>query len=100
MAIYTFHPVDVMPAVSRPERRVHLLDIQSAIRHLWMARRAGRSGLLFVPRMAGHTADAFMHADWGPVVAAGNLHRGDGRLALVAERLPLIAAHMNGARAL
>src|SRR5271166_4043233 len=64
-----------------------------------MACGAGRPRLLFVPRVASHTTDAFMYADRCPVVAAGNLHCRNGRVALIAERLPLVAAHADAASA-
>jgi len=64
-----------------------------------MARGAGCAGLLAVLRMAGDATDPFVDADARAVVTRANLHGGDGRVAVVAERLALVFAHADGTRA-
>ena len=73
MAVGALHPVDIVLALSRRERGVHLLHIQPAVRHLGMASSAGRLGGLPVLRVAGHATDAFVDTHAGVIVAAADL---------------------------
>src|SRR5689334_80094 len=97
MAACASHPVDVVPAVRRPEGRVHLLDIQPAVGHLRMTGRTRRSCLLSVLGMTREAADSLVDTNRRSIIPAAYLYIRHGRVALVAERLPLVLAHLHGA---
>ena len=81
------------------EGGIHLLHVQTTVRHLGVAGRARGPGLLAVLRVAGQATNAFVHADSGTVITTAHLHGGDWRVALVAQGLTPVLAHLDRARA-
>src|ERR1035441_8761366 len=58
-----------------------------------MAGRARSPGLFTVLVVAGQATDSFMDSQPRAVVSAPHLHGRNGRVTLIAERLPLVFAH-------
>ncbi len=75
------------------EGRVHPLDIEFAVEMLGVAVVAGGASLLAVLLMAREAAQTFMDAYRSAIVAGIDFACGDRRVALIAERLPLIMTH-------
>jgi len=98
VAIKAFDGVNVMFAGLVVEGGIHLLNIESAVEMLGVATVAGSASLLAMLLMAGKAAQAFVDADRGAIVARIYFPRSDGRVALITERLPLVATHRNGTR--
>jgi hypothetical protein len=110
MTVGAANPVNIVGAFPVGESRIHLLDIDAAMRHLGMAGFAGRCCVLVVTDVAGNAADAFVDAHRRAVVAGSNLRApvicsGDGgsirlarRVALIAESLALVGTDFYRAR--
>ena len=92
MAINAFYEMNVVRALGGFECRVHGFYVQAAVGELGMAGGARSSGLLAVSLMAGEAAESFMHAHRSAIVARCHVHRGQRRVALVAEGLANVRA--------
>src|ERR1017187_3008825 len=73
MAIHALDPVDVMPAPRARVSRIHLLHIETAVRHLRVACLARCAGIFIVPGMARNAAQPFMHSHRRAIVAGATL---------------------------
>ena len=96
MTVGASDPVNVVGAFPVGESRIHLLDVDAAMRHLRVAGFAGRCCVLVVADVAGKAADAFVDAHRRAVVAGANLRApvicsGNGRSIRLARRVALIA---------
>lgn len=110
MAVRALDPVDIVRAGGIDVGCIHLLHVDSAMRHLRVAGLARCAGVLIVAKVAGDAAQAFMHAHGRAVVAGAHLRtpvicrrNGAGignarRMALVADGLPRILAHLHRPR--
>ncbi len=97
MTIYAFHEMDVVFAELVLESRIHFLDVDAAIGKAWMAGRTRGSRLAAVRRVAGKTAQSFVHSDGSTVVAGVDLARGTRGVALVAQRLTPVRGNLHDA---
>jgi hypothetical protein len=69
VAICALYPVDVVRAGRAEISRIHLLDIEAAVRHLWMAGFARCARILIVAGMTGDATQAFVHTNRGAIVS-------------------------------
>lgn len=111
VAVCAADPVDVVDAFGTGEGRVHLFDVNAAMRHLRVAGLAGSCCVFVVAGVAGETTDAFVNSYGSAIIAGAELRtvvigRCEGsnfrlarRVALVAECLTLIGADFYSARA-
>ena len=97
VAIRALHPMDVMFALGREERGIHLLHIEPAVGHLRMAGGAGAR--VFWPCCAWQARQLMPSCTPMPVRSSPvpTCMLCNGRVALVAERLPLVRAHASPA---
>src|SRR6476620_3778448 len=98
VAIPALHPVDIVLACLAGVRGVHLLHVNSAVRHGRMTSDARGSRALAMTAVTGEAAKTFMHASGRAVVAGTCLRspviscrnvigiRGARSVALVADR--------------
>lgn len=87
--------MNVVRTLNRFERSVHGLHVKSAIGELWMASGARRPRFQSVPLVTCETTESLVHANGSAIVARAYVHRCDGCVALVAERLANIRADVN-----
>lgn len=102
MAIRTSHPMNIMRTLRVRKRRIHLLHINAAVRHLRMARFARGRRVFAMPVVASYAADSLVNSDRRPIIPRPKLRtpslrrrntagiRPARRVALIADRLPLI----------
>ena len=93
MALRTRHGVNVVTAVGPGIARIHLINVQPAIRKPGMAIGARPANLHRVRRVAGQAAQPFMDSTRGPIVASAGLMICGRRVTLIAQALPRIGGH-------
>lgn len=69
MTIDAFDPMDIMRACSARVGRVHLLDVDSAVGHLWMTGFARSPCVFPMPIVARDAAEAFVYTRRRAIVA-------------------------------
>lgn len=99
VAVLAFYEVEVVGALGVFEGGVHFFDVEAAVGKSGVAGGAGRAGLLAVFEVAGEATEAFVNAYGSAVIAGADLLCGEWGVALVAERLALIGAAGDFARA-
>ena len=65
-----------------------------------MAVGAGSASRLPVFLVAGQASEAFVNSDWRTIIPVADLPVGQGRMALVTERLARVGAYLHGAVAI
>ena len=95
MAIDALDRMHVVGAFHAFERRIHGLNVDSAVGELRLTGRAGCSRRLAVLFVAGEATEALMNADRGAVVAGTDLGGCLWGVALVAKSLALVRAYLH-----
>jgi hypothetical protein len=91
--------MDIVLTLRGPERGIHLLHVEPAVGKPRMARGAGRPRLLAVLLVARQATDPLVYAQPRAAVAGAHLHARLRRVALAAQRLPMIGTHPHRPRA-
>ena len=95
VAVRALHEVNVVRALGGFEGRVHGFHVEAAIRQARMASGAGSARVHAVIFVAGEATEAFMNPHGRAVVAGVDLPGGNRSMALIAERLPWVAADLH-----